>query len=123
VGESAKLTGYRIDTFADSLRLSLRWIVLNPPAPVDLHRFIHLYSETDGEFIIGNDGGVSSRSWWKGDLVVTWGEFELSAIPEGYYFNVGMYSYPDLTILDWHDAQGQSIGDVHKLGPFNIDKS
>ncbi len=122
VGESAKLTGYRIDTFADSLRLSLRWIVLKPPVPVDLHRFIHLYSEPDDEFIIGNDGGVSSRSWEIGDLVVTWGEFELTVIPEMYYFNVGMYSYPDLTRLNWHDAHGQSIGDIHKLGPFIIDK-
>ena len=59
VGESAQLTGYRIDTLAGSLRLSLRWDVLKPPVPVDLHRFIHLYSETDGEFILGNDGGVS----------------------------------------------------------------
>ncbi|MCB0018134.1 MAG: glycosyltransferase family 39 protein [Anaerolineales bacterium] len=102
LANGATLLGWRLEPVNDGARLRLLtfWQISEPPVDGHFQQFNHLYLVGGTEPAAVSDVYTSSRAWAQGDYLVTWAEFDRPAGAID-HFDVGMYSWPDLTRSSW----------------------
>lgn len=96
LNNGAILHGWRSELLADGrIRLLTYWQLDSPLSAGHFQQFNHLYLIDGTEPTAISDIYTSSSAWQVGDRLVTWAEF---LPPEGEiaFFDVGMYTWPDL---------------------------
>ncbi len=89
-------------------RLITHWQIIAPPQEGHFQQFNHLYLPDGTEPAAVQDVYTSSRAWQQGDHLITWADFEKTAVMPA-YFHIGMYTWPDLNRSPVQNRDGDPL--------------